>query len=532
MKEYTTNLIVKRSNNALATTFESLETAEVVQSEPTPAALWDAAYNLKKKSGPGTFVEPNNIVPYTFDNPAFKEGLESTVGVCERDNDFDNDWPKPDHKSIWHLDDGYSELKKARNSIGATANKVRIAHFDTGYDSSHQSYPASLINHDLERNFVEPQTPRRAEDNYSTGALRQPGHGTGTLSILAGKLMNIPDYGFNDTIGLASGIEIVPIRIAKSVILFKNEAFSKALEYVISLYDDPATRIHVITMSMGGLPSRDWADLVNTAYEKGIFIVTAAGNNFGRTTPTTLVYPARFKRVVAACGVTFDYSPYYKPLGVPFRGMQGNFGPRKAMGTSIAAFTPNMPWAKIGCGAVVSLSGAGTSSATPQVASAAALYRLKYFQEIENLAEGWMKVEAIRYALFSSASQQIKNGFEVAEFFGRGVLKASAMLAIQPDQSKLKKEEPDKVSWPLLKLLTGINTREMMLEQIADPELREMMELEISQLVARSARLQEILHGENKSIDELTIDEQRQFVNEVLRMDEASKTLKDVFRKL
>ena len=36
-------------------------------------------------------------------------------------------------------------------------------------------------------------------------------------------------------------------------------------------------------MSMGGLASRAWADTVNRAYESGLVIVTAAGNNYPAT---------------------------------------------------------------------------------------------------------------------------------------------------------------------------------------------------------------------------------------------------------
>jgi hypothetical protein len=358
-----------------------------------------------------------------------------------------------------------------------------------------------------------------------------PGHGTGTLGILAGKKVSIPGFGFNDNIGLSDGFEIVPVRVARSVVLFRNESFARALDYIISLYDNVDTRVPIVTMSMGGLASRDWADAVNRAYEKGIFIVTAAGNNFGRATPSTLVYPSRFKRVVAACGVTYDYSPYFKPFGSPLRIMQGNFGPRKAMTTAVAAFTPNMPWAKMGCGDVVSLAGAGTSSATPQVASCAALYYLKYFNEIQNLPEGWMRVEAVRHALFQKAKPEIIGGEIETLHFGRGVIDAVAMLTVAPDGDILRKEDPDILRFPLIKLLTGINVRETLNSELNDPQLREMFELEILQLVGRSAGLQEILQREERSIDDLTAEEERAFALIILDMPEASHTLKDIIRQ-
>ena len=61
---------------------------------------------------------------------------------------------------------------------------------------------------------------------------------------------------------------------------------------------------------MGGLPSQAWADAANKAYEAGIVVVCAAGNNFGGLPTSLVVYPARFDRVIAACGVMADKTPY------------------------------------------------------------------------------------------------------------------------------------------------------------------------------------------------------------------------------
>jgi subtilisin family serine protease len=503
---------------------------------------WDLAYAAKKSNEAVAFAEPNLDNKYHFKNTAFDDTLESlsTEELCKRNNGFELNWPYPKDAakkaihSIWHLGDDYSQLKSARDSIQNSAHIVRIAHFDTGYDPAHGVYADNLIRHDLERNFIEGEDPKKALDTSGGAAyIENPGHGTGTLSILAGKQISIPNYGFNDSIGLAKGIEIVPLRIAKSVMLFKNTSFIKALEYVISLYDNPSTRCHIVTMSMGGLASKAWADVVNKAYEKGIFIVTAAGNNLGRATPRTLIYPARFKRVVAACGVTYDYSPYFKEFDMQdIKTMQGNFGPRKLMRTAIAAFTPNVTWAKIGCGNVVSLAGAGTSSATPQVASAAALYYQKYFTELDAMPQGWMRIEAIRKALFSTAAKKINHPDKDVElYFGTGVLQARKMLDVKPDSNQLRKEEEDDVSWPLFKLLTDISFNEALMPEAMDPELKKMFETEITQLVQQSAELQALLDNEEKEVEDLTPEEEQRFKQIILSMPQASQTLKDLLSK-
>src|SRR5205085_930128 len=59
----------------------------------------------------------------------------------------------------------------------------------------------------------------------------------------------------------------------------------------------------------------------------------------------------------------------------------------------LAAYTPNTPWAALGCPALVNHDGAGTSSATPQSAAAAAL-RLQ--QVGPQGARPWQSVGAVR----------------------------------------------------------------------------------------------------------------------------------------
>jgi hypothetical protein len=321
----------------------------------------------------------------------------------------------------------------------------------------------------------------------------------------------------------------VPIRIAKSVVLFRSKAFEDALAYIISLYDDPNKRCHIVTMSMGGAPTRDWAKLVNKVYDKGVFMVTAAGNNFGGVSPRTLVYPARFNRVVAACGVTYDLSPYYKVGGFPnVKIMQGNYGPHRFMRTAIAAFTPNVPWAKFGCKDKVSLSGAGTSSATPQIASAAALYYQKYYKEIESLAEGWQKVEIIRKALFTSASKG-NHGVDFELYFGNGILKANEMLKFVPSATGLKKENRDSTFLPVLRLFGEIVTSESVFEP-SDIE-EEMYNLEIQQLILNSEELQQFLSNEEREIKELSLEDRRKLAELIISLPEASQALKNQLKK-
>jgi hypothetical protein len=100
--------------------------------------------------------------------------------------------------------------------------------------------------------------------------------------------------------------------------------------------------------------------------------------------------------------------------------MRGNYGPQSKMRTSIAAFTPNAPWADLGIPLMIDLDGQGTSSATPQVAGTAALYLRKH----KNAMAGWKPwqiAEATRRALFESARNDFK---ETQKYYGAGVIAA------------------------------------------------------------------------------------------------------------
>lgn len=503
----------------------------------TPENPWDSAHDLVRSRNDVVFAEP--LMDYTEDIGTPESQMPVAIarergGVDEPEPIFDNDWASPDPTSIWHLDEGFSQLAQACASVkdANPGQVIRVAHLDTGYDPNHSVKPNFRT--DLQRNFVE-ENDDATDPNINTGLMANPGHGTGTSGILAGGNGKIPT-GDIVAIGAAPFVEIVPLRIANAVVLIKTDAFVEAMNYVILLSENPETRIHVVTMSMGGVASKAWAEVINRAYEKGVLVVTAAGNNFGRATPRTLVYPARFNRVVAACGITFDKRPYSKRWGSQLSEMQGNYGPHELMRTAMTACTPNMPWARFGTADEVSLQGAGTSSATPQIAAAAAIYWKKFHHELIGLP-GWQQVEIIRQALFRSASLEGIKGIEGDAlddgqkqfYFGRGYLRAADMLTNQPASLKagLTAEDRDKVILPFWRVLFGTKS---LFDEDPTPE-QEMYQIEILQLIQISSRLQDILDNEERTIEDLNEAELKEFILEILKMEEASEHLKVFLRK-
>ncbi|HEX6162693.1 MAG TPA: S8 family serine peptidase [Vicinamibacterales bacterium] len=493
-------------------------------SKADAANAWDVAHALNARAGVGITGTPVLIEP-DFEQSWLDDRDETGLaagGACTFD-DQRSSLPRAD-KFAWHLDDDRSQLRRARGEAGA-ASAIRIAHLDTGYDENHSTLPR-LLRRNLQKNFVDDQPENDARDPNVPGG--NPGHGASTLSILAGNTFAFSngEYQFNEPVGGAPNAEVVPVRVGKSVIQLLTSNIAKGINYAVELGRSEQTRVHVISMSMGGIASAAWADAVNMAYEAGIVFVAAAGNNFSAGPfafpARSIVYPARFKRVIAACGVMADRRPYY---GLPFKTMQGNWGPASKMATALSAFTPNISWAQIGCQNIVDMDGQGTSSATPQVAAAAALYLQKHGHLLfdpSKYRERWMTVEAVRHALFTRADKNADGGS--IEKLGNGILQASAALALNPPaEATLRKTAADSAWFPLLRVLTGLGVARSQ---------DEMLLLEGTQLLHRWADDDSPNPLENAVIDpdlpaEAVPGEQvRKFLEALIEHPQASKALK------
>jgi Subtilase family len=437
-------------------------------------------------------------------------GSDAELGIamsrsCDSVNSQREDFPRIADNPYWFRDPAHSQFDDAIAALGGpqVASKVRIAHFDTGYDPEHHALPKRL-RADIARNFVDGGDPKDATDRTS-GLLANLGHGTGTLSILAGT-----GQPGQSLLGGAPFAEVVPVRVANRVVLFKNSAIAQAFDYVHSLNTTGANRVDVITMSMGGLASQVWAEAVNAVYEQGVFIVTAAGNNFGNAPTRNIVFPARFGRVVAACGVMADGRPY---ADLDIRLMAGNYGPEPKMKTAIAAPTPNVPWARWGCSDIIDFDGQGTSAATPQVAAAAALWLQRNRAAVDAYPKGWMRVEAIRSALFGSA----KENAQESKRLGRGELRAHEALAKAPAAaSELQETDADNASFEFLRILTGRG-----LQASPQPQ-QQMLELEALQF-SQSAAVESVMPADPATASDAEV---WQLAEALIAHPRASKSLR------
>lgn len=461
-----------------------------VPTDVDEADLWDLCHQLQSKGlgiagGPAVeFAEPDLEQQWVFDTPdrAAAKGFRATAApdACTKPDPADPRFPSPSPFDWrWFQDPHHSGLDAARSQIQDPQNRLTIAHLDTGYRQGHSVLP-EFLDLKLQHSFVTADPdPNDAADPDVTGFGNNPGHGTGTLSILAGSLFHGKPFGAPDgVVGGAPFARVIPVRVANSVVLFTNSAIARGISYAIE------NNVDVLSMSMGGIPSQVWADMVNAAYEAGITLVTAAGNNFGPLkvrVPRFIVWPARFHRVVAACGVMSDGTPY-ADFKDP-RKMGGCYGPDSKMDTALASYTPNTAWAKYACPAIVDFDGAGTSAATPQIAAAAACWLQKNQDAVQKYTEKWMRVEAVRQALFAKANNTNR------EHFGRGTLRADQAMDVAPAAAAALQRLPeDTVGIPFLEPTLGA------IFGAAKPNAQQrMLRIEAAQILARSGELQNLL---------------------------------------
>jgi subtilisin family serine protease len=470
---------------------------------------WDHCHDIIAQNDSVTLVEPDPQQQWTYGERAAANRNLGMRSGGPQPQDIGDGYAGDKNDNYWFRNSKHGQFDATLTTTGGSGQGVRIAHLDTGYDPDHKSLPRYL-RADLARNFVDADRPKDATDR-SNGFLNNFSHGCGTLSILAGA--TVPGL---KPFGCAPNAEIVPVRVANRVVLFSNSSIARGLDYVHQLCASEATRVNVVSMSMGGLPSQAWADAINALYEAGVVVVTAAGNNYDNLPTRFVVYPARFGRVIAACGVMANGSPY---ANLPPKRMAGNYGPGSKMRTAIAAYTPNVPWARFGEPTIVDFDGNGTSAATPQVAAAAALWIEKHRARFDAYAEGWKRVEAVRKALFDSAA---KGAAAYADELGYGMLRAADALSQQATPAfRLTALPPDAADYAFLKLLLG--SAAPAFAATAGTKLS-MLELEAAQVAAKS--------GLETRTETLTPPSRRQLVEELLARPDLSKPLRAALEKV
>lgn len=459
---------------------------------------WSAAHALRQSllsTGLEAVVEPVLSVTPAQDKRATREADANNP-------DYIREWPPSMGEAAigWHLSDTHSQLAKATAEVRATPGaQVRIAHFDTGYIANHPALPENL-DFQRQRSFVSKEDPAVAQDKPESG---QDGHGLGTMVLLAGgKVAKEQTFGeYEGYIGGAPIATVIPCRISESVVIMNDRTFAEAIDYAIE------QGCEVVSMSMAGKPSQRMAKAVNRAYEAGIVIVSAASNCWykgtGALLPKCVLFPAAFERVIAATGAMHDHRPYDVDFlregserAISTQYMQGSWGPASRMTRALAGYTPNTPWASTVHPFV--RSGGGTSSATPQVAATAALYIARHRQEMEQKGyyeEGkkWMKVEAVRHALFTSAAKgDIFPDWK--KYYGNGIIRAWDALQVPVAEPSVLVQSPSAEStwWGIVEIVGSFFKRRKLFRSTEPVPPAEALAAELLHLMQTDPQFYEI----------------------------------------
>jgi len=257
-----------------------------------------------------------------------------------------------------------------------TGSGVKVAVIDTGIDYTH---PDLAANYQGGYDFVN-------DDSYP---MDDNGHGTHVAGTIA-----------------ASDNDIGVIGVAPNADLYALKALNKRGSGYVSDIDaaiDWAIKnnMDIISMSLGGGYSKSQEALCQKAYEAGIVIVAAAGNEAG-----AVIYPAAYSSVIAVSATDSSNKIAYF----------SNFGPQvelAAPGVNIYSTYPG--------GKYTTLS--GTSMATPHVTGTVALLISK-----EIYLDGeWDPVE-VRSRLQSTAIDLGADGKD--NYYGYGLVNAKNALGL------------------------------------------------------------------------------------------------------
>ncbi len=112
-----------------------------------------------------------------------------------------------------------------------------------------------------------------------------PGHGTATASVAVSPKTLV-------LTGSAPNATHMPIRAIESVIRISQVTVARAIDWAV------ANGAHVITMSLGGIPSFSLHRALRRAVQADVLVLAAAGNCV-----RTVVWPARYSECIAVAGV-------------------------------------------------------------------------------------------------------------------------------------------------------------------------------------------------------------------------------------
>ncbi|MFN5999259.1 MAG: S8 family serine peptidase [Paracoccaceae bacterium] len=330
--------------------------------------------------GIAAFVEPQERTPSATEGVV----LDATCWV-------QGAAPEP---KTWALDT--ARVTQAWALSPGKGKGIVVAQPDTGV-TNHVEFADTTFDFTKTLNLVEGGT--QPTDPLSS-SMSNPGHGTGTGSVVAsgeqGKVK-----------GSAPKATLVPIRCINDVKIFNGAPVAKAIDHAVRV------GAHVISMSLGGIPSFALRQAIKRAIAKDVILLAAAGNCVG-----LVVWPAAYPEMIAVGGTNkADKKWKGSSHGAPVDFSAPAENVWKAVATD-----PANPTTKIE-------GGQGTSFATALSAGVAALW-LGHHGRAKVIAEARVRGISVQ-ALFRTAVQQTaRRPANFPSGLGAGVINAEALLSL------------------------------------------------------------------------------------------------------
>ena len=278
---------------------------------------------------------------------------------------------------------------------GDTGRDIKVCIIDTGIDYNH---PDLKDNYRGGYNFLN-SSPDPLDDN---------GHGTHVSGTVA---------ALDNDIGVVGVAPQAGIYALKTLDANGSGSYSNIIAAVDWAIDNG---MQIISMSLGGSSyNKAFEDICNAAYNAGILLVAAAGNNGGDGSKDTVSYPGRFDSVIAVAATDSNDQ----------RASFSSCGPEvevSAPGVSVPSTVPTSGTKYSDPSGYKSLS--GTSMACPHVSGTAALVR-KAHPSMTNVE--------VRNVIASTSVNLGTPGRDI--FFGFGRIDAKAAVGNSPQPPVLTK---------------------------------------------------------------------------------------------
>ena len=289
-----------------------------------------------------------------------------------------------------------------------------VGHIDTGW-AEHDDFTPANVRLDLGRDFIDddadPHDPLEA--GAFLGGPSSPGHGTATSSVIVGRgdgTEILPDPAQLEMWGVAPGATLIPIRAIRFVFFLFDGDVARAIKFAAD------RGCHVISMSLGGVPTAALEAAVNYAVAKNVIVCAAAGNCL----PSVSVGPAIYPNCLAIGGCNIEDRPW----------------PFSSRGAKVAVTAPaENVWASRRSPGDASSAdrsaGQGTSFAVAGVAGVAALWLA--FHGRDRLLQQYQG-QAFLHHVFQHLLRQTARTTALlpAGQFGSGIIDAHALLTATP----------------------------------------------------------------------------------------------------